>query len=138
MASKLFDWQEDRARLSACGEIVHLRTKERVQVVDVSELVSERVRRSGVGHGVVSVQVLQPAAAVLVDEDPNAGALAFRASPRETSLTLNVTEGRLVLGEGLRVLLVDRDGPRTCRVSVVVLGAPRNDSPMPEDSCPSR
>jgi thiamine phosphate synthase YjbQ (UPF0047 family) len=138
MASKLFDWREDRARLSACGEIVHLRTRERVQVVDVSELVSERVRRSGVGHGVVSVQVLQTAAAVFVAEDTHAGAFGSRASFRETSLTLNVTGGRLVLGEGFRVLLVDRDGPRTCRVSVVVLGASRNESSMPEDSCPSR
>lgn len=137
MASKLFDWREDRAHLSACGEIVHLRTRERVQVVDVSELVSERVRRSGVGHGVVSVQVLQAAAAVLVSEDTHAGTLASRASSRETSLTLNVSEGRLVLGEGLRVLLVDRDGPRPCRVSVVVLGASRTDSSIPGASCPS-
>jgi thiamine phosphate synthase YjbQ (UPF0047 family) len=127
MASKLFDWREDRARLCACGEVVHLRTKERVQVVDISELVAERVRRSGVGHGVASVQVLQPAAAILVNEHPHTG-----------TLTLNVTEGRLVLGDGQRIFLVDLEGPRSCRVSVVVLGAPRSDPWVSEDACHSR
>lgn len=136
MASKLFDWREDRARLCACGEVVHLRTKERVQVVDVSELVAERVRRSGVGHGVASVQVLHAAAAILVDESE--ALVLDELPPSGASLTLNVTEGRLVLGEGQRIFLVDLEGPRSCGVSVVVLGAPRGDSRVSEDACPSR
>jgi thiamine phosphate synthase YjbQ (UPF0047 family) len=123
MASKLFDWREDGAHLSACGETVNLRTRELVEVVDVSELVAERVRRSGVARGVASVQVVQAAAAIFVDEAPHAGTPGSRTSSPGVSLTLNVTGGRLVLGDGRRILLVDRAGPRTCRVSVVVLGA---------------
>ena len=127
MASKLFGWREEQARFCVCGDVVRLRTKERIQLIDVTELVAERVRRSGVGHGVASVQILQTTGGILVNENE---ALLFDElrrvlTPLGASVTLNVMEGRLLLGERQRVFLVELDGPRPCSVSVVVLGAAR-------------
>jgi len=74
MATKLFR-REDHAPLAppssmtVFSDLVELRTQERVQFIDLTELVAERVRRSGVGHGLVCVQSKHTTAAVVVNED---------------------------------------------------------------------
>jgi secondary thiamine-phosphate synthase enzyme len=48
---------------------VHLRSERAAQVIDLTELVAERVRRSGVAEGMVTVQSRHTTAAVLVNEN---------------------------------------------------------------------
>jgi secondary thiamine-phosphate synthase enzyme len=55
--------------LHATSEQVQLRTTQALQLIDISELVSERVRRSGIATGLVSVQVLHTTAALIVNEN---------------------------------------------------------------------
>lgn len=69
MASRLFVTEEECATLKVCTDRVHLRTDERLQLIDVTELVRERVRRSGVRHGVACIQTQHTTTAVLVNEN---------------------------------------------------------------------
>jgi secondary thiamine-phosphate synthase enzyme len=69
MATKLFLSEQEGARIRVCHDRAEIRTRDRIQFIDVTELVGERVRRSGVAHGVVSVQTLHTTAAVLVNEN---------------------------------------------------------------------
>jgi secondary thiamine-phosphate synthase enzyme len=50
-------------------DAVTLRTQARRQFIDVTELVAERVRRSGIREGLVSVQSHHTTTAVVVNED---------------------------------------------------------------------
>jgi secondary thiamine-phosphate synthase enzyme len=69
MASRLFVTEEESAALTVCTDRVHLRTEERLQLIDVTELVRERVRRSGVQHGIACLQTHHTTMAVLVNEN---------------------------------------------------------------------
>jgi thiamine phosphate synthase YjbQ (UPF0047 family) len=133
MATKLFQWEAEQAGLRVCGDAVRLRTEERIQFVDVTELVAERVRRSGVGHGIASVQTEHTTTAIIVNENEPGMAPTERpdgdahcpAAILGASVSLNVMEGRLLLGDWQRVFLVELDGPRRRTVSVVVMGTSR-------------
>jgi secondary thiamine-phosphate synthase enzyme len=48
---------------------VELRTQKPLQMIDITELVEERVRRSAVAEGVLSVQTLHTTAAVVMNEN---------------------------------------------------------------------
>lgn len=50
-------------------EQVDLRTKERVQFIDLTELVAERVIRSGITHGTVQIQTRHTTAAIVINEN---------------------------------------------------------------------
>jgi secondary thiamine-phosphate synthase enzyme len=52
-----------------CRDLVHIRTERALQFVDLTELVAERVRRSGVGEGMVTVQSRHTTAAIVVNEN---------------------------------------------------------------------
>ena len=69
MASKLFGREPEAAPLTLACDSVSLRTEQRLQFVDVTELVAERVRRSGVREGQVLVQTLHTTTAVVVNEN---------------------------------------------------------------------
>ncbi len=69
MATKLFEWEAEQTGLRVCGDAVRLRTEERIQLVDVTEVVAERVRRSGVGYGIASVQTQHTTTAIIVNEN---------------------------------------------------------------------
>jgi secondary thiamine-phosphate synthase enzyme len=139
MATKLFQWEAEQTGLRVCGGTVRLRTEEHVQLVDVTEIVAERVRRSGVGHGFVSVQTQHTTTAIVVNENEALliadvrrplerlvpGATRCQAALLGASVSLNVMEGRLLLGHWQRIFLVELDGPRPRSVSVVVMGASR-------------
>jgi secondary thiamine-phosphate synthase enzyme len=69
MASRLFVTEEECATLKVCTDRVHLRTQELLQLIDITELVRERVRRAGVQHGIACVQTHHTTTAVLVNEN---------------------------------------------------------------------
>ena len=103
------------------SDLVGLRTEKKEQLIDVTELVAERVRRSGVRFGLASVEARHASVGVLIDEDERLPGDAKR--PRlGTTQTLQVTEGALKLGRGQRVFLAELDGPRPRQVSILVLG----------------
>ncbi len=69
MAASLFVSVQEGAAVRVCRDLVRLRTERRLQFVDLKELVEERVRRSGVREGMVTVQSRHTTAAVLVNEN---------------------------------------------------------------------
>ena len=69
MAASLFVNVQQGALVRVCRDLVDLRTEKAVQFIDLTELVTERVRRSGVGEGMVVVQSRHTTAAVLVNEN---------------------------------------------------------------------
>ena len=50
-------------------EQVDLRTQKRCQFIDLTELVAERVRRSGITHGTVQVQTRHTTTAIVINEN---------------------------------------------------------------------
>jgi secondary thiamine-phosphate synthase enzyme len=161
VAASLFVSVQQSAVVRVCRGVVDLRTENGVQLVDLTEIVAERVRRSGVAEGTVLVQSRHTTAAVVVnenepllledfqdllerwapagaryrhndlrarvapppDERPNGHAHA-RALLLGVSVCLNVTDGRVDLGDWQSVFLVELDGPRKRSVSVQVQGVP--------------
>src|SRR5687768_1686955 len=69
MAASLFVSRQEGAAVRVCRDLVHLRTERPLQFVDLTALVAERVRRSGVGDGFVTVQSRHTTAAVIVNEN---------------------------------------------------------------------
>ena len=115
---------QQEAPWTVFSDLVGLRTEKKEQLIDVTELVAERVRRSGVRFGLASVEARHASVGVLIDEDERLPGDAKR--PRlGTTQTLQVTEGALQLGRGQRVFLAELDGPRPRQVSILVLGLPR-------------
>ena len=51
------------------NDVLSLRTEEPTQFVDLTTWVAETVRRSGVGHGWVQIQVLHTTAAIVANEN---------------------------------------------------------------------
>ena len=68
MAASLFV-RTQQAPIRVCRDLVHLRTETPLQFIDLTELVAERVRRSGVGEGIVTVQSRHTTAAIVVNEN---------------------------------------------------------------------
>jgi len=69
MATKPFVREPPSSRLDVSSDVVELRTEERLQFIDLTELVAERVRRSGIGHGLVCVQSRHTTTGVVVNEN---------------------------------------------------------------------
>lgn len=69
MAASLFVSVQEGAAVRVCRDVVHLRTGKPLQFVDLTALVAERVRRSGVRDGIVTVQSRHTTAAILVNEN---------------------------------------------------------------------
>ena len=114
---------QQEAPWTVFSDLVGLRTEKKQQLIDLTELVAERVRRSGVRFGLASVQARHASVGVLVDEGERPPSEDRR--PRlGTTQTLRVTEGALQLGRGQRVFLAELDGPRPRQVSILVLGLP--------------
>ena len=104
------------------SDLVGLRTEKKQQLIDLTELVAERVRRSGVRFGLASVQARQASVAVLVEDDERRDDEGHRRLG--ATQTLHVTDGALQLGQGERVFLAELDGPRPRQVRVLILGLP--------------
>ena len=69
MAASPFVSVQEGATVRVCRDLVHLRTRQPLQFVDVTRLVADRVRRSRVREGVVTVQSRHTTAAVVVNEN---------------------------------------------------------------------
>lgn len=136
------------------ADTLSVSTTERVELVDLTERVTETVARRGVREGLVNVCSLHTTAAVLVARPDSTLLLALRraldgppsqggdwltaaapdgAGPPDAaahlgvfmlghSLTLQISEGELVLGEWQRVLLAELDGPRGRELRLQVWG----------------
>jgi thiamine phosphate synthase YjbQ (UPF0047 family) len=109
---------------TAFSDLVGLRTERKEQLIDLTELVAERVRRSGVRFGLARVQARHASAGVLLGEDGGRLADRGRCPTLGTTQTLQVTEGALQLERGQRVLLAELDGPRPRQISILVFGLP--------------
>lgn len=59
----------DFSELRIHNDLLKLRTEAPLQFIDLTTWVDETVRRSGVGHGHVQVQVLHTTAAIVVNEN---------------------------------------------------------------------
>jgi len=51
------------------NDLLQLPTEKPIQFIDLTQWVAERVRRSGVGHGLAHLQVLHTTAAIVVNEN---------------------------------------------------------------------
>jgi secondary thiamine-phosphate synthase enzyme len=69
MSSRALDLETPEPSGDVLSDVVALRTEERQQFIDLTELVQERVRRSGIRHGLVSIVSRHTTTAVAVNED---------------------------------------------------------------------
>jgi secondary thiamine-phosphate synthase enzyme len=69
VAASLFVSTREGASVRVCRDLVHIRTEKPLQFVDLTELVAERVRRSEVGEGMVTVQTRHTTTAIVVNEN---------------------------------------------------------------------
>jgi secondary thiamine-phosphate synthase enzyme len=69
VAASLFVSVQEGAAVRVCRDVVELSTERTVQFIDLTALVAERVRRSGVKEGMVTVQSRHTTAGLLVNEN---------------------------------------------------------------------
>ena len=69
MAVNLFVSEREATTFKVASDLVHLRTKERLQFIDLTELVLERGRRSGISDGVVNIQAQHRTTAIVINEN---------------------------------------------------------------------
>ena len=131
-------------------EVIRVRSRARCELIEITAEVQAMVSRSGLLEGSVVAQSLHTTAALTLNEnaDPDVPhdllAKLERLIPRRDSfyrhaegnsdshlktsffgpsLTLLVSEGKLVLGTWQGIFLCEFDGPRERTVAVQVLGA---------------
>ena len=121
-----------------------LRTQTRCEMIDITELVAERARKSGIREGFCQVFVPHTTAAVTINEnaDPDVprdilaaldrivpitydyrhregnAAAHIKVSLFGSSQTVFIEEGSLVLGTWQSLFFCEFDGPRTRKVLV--------------------
>jgi secondary thiamine-phosphate synthase enzyme len=88
-----------RTELRLRHDRVALATRKRVQFIDITELVRERVRRSGVDVGLVNVQTKHTTAAIVVNENEHRLLRDFEErleawAPREAAYSHNDLDAR--------------------------------------------
>ena len=69
MTTKPFVREQARSGLGVLRDVVELHTKERVQYIDLTDLVAERIRRSRIDQGLVCIQSRHTTTAVVVNEN---------------------------------------------------------------------
>lgn len=131
-------------------KLIHVRTRARCEMVEVTDEIARVVERAGMREGVVVIQSLHTTAALTVNEnaDPDVvhdvvakvGELVphresfyrhgegnsdshLKTSLFGPSLTVIVSEGKLVLGTWQGIYLCEWDGPRERRLAVQFLRA---------------
>ncbi|GIX47684.1 MAG: hypothetical protein KatS3mg131_1895 [Candidatus Tectimicrobiota bacterium] len=132
---------------TCCTVEFRVQTSRKCQVVDITPLVEEAVKKSGVTDGLCAVYVAHTTAAVTVNEnaDPNIGedilealerlipegiwrhdqvddnaAAHIKAALLGPSETIPVRNGKLQLGTWQAVLLFEFDGPRDRQLLVTL------------------
>jgi thiamine phosphate synthase YjbQ (UPF0047 family) len=116
------------------NKLVVLLTAEPLGFIDVTEFVNQVVRQSGIAAGFVHVQSMHASAGMFVSEwntERLAGAkssLEHLAGPDSRhrimgqSVSLQVHDSRVVLGQDHSIIVSEFDGPGTRPVSVQVIG----------------
>ncbi len=153
-------WQEGGSERASVGGVhvrrIEVQTSKRMEIHDLTAVVQETVRATGVSAGLVTVSTMHTTTAVFVNEpqsalledvqqmlerlvprgedwkhnDPrysdcdrhNADA-HLRAIMLGSSVTLQVAEGVLTMGQWQRVLMAELDGPRKRGLVLQVLAA---------------
>jgi len=129
-------------------EVIEVSTKSRQQLIEVTSMIKEQVRRSSVKNGVCFIYVPHTTAGVLVNENADPGVAKdilntlnslipvegnyshlegnahahIKASIVGHSTTLLIENGELVLGTWQGVFLCEFDGPRRRRILVKIAG----------------
>jgi secondary thiamine-phosphate synthase enzyme len=128
---------------------IRIRSGARNQMIPITDRLQEEVERSGVREGILVAQSLHTTAGLTINEnaDPDVArdmvAKLDRLAPQQEgfyrhaegnsdshvktslvgpSLTVLVSEGRLVLGTWQGVFVCEFDGPRERRIAVRILG----------------
>jgi secondary thiamine-phosphate synthase enzyme len=126
---------------------LHVRTRQKREMIDLTAGIGEIVGRSGVHEGLCNVYVAHATAAIVINEndDPNVcvdtldaldklipagvwrhdrvdgnAASHIQAAILGPGETIPVRQGRLLLGTWQAVMLVELDGPRERRIVVTV------------------
>jgi secondary thiamine-phosphate synthase enzyme len=126
---------------------LHVRTRERRELVDITAQVAAVVRASGLAEGLCHVYVAHATAAIVVNEndDPNVcldlldaldrlvpagiwrhdrvdgnAASHIQAAVLGPAETIPVQDGKLCLGRWQAIMLAELDGPRERRVLITV------------------
>jgi secondary thiamine-phosphate synthase enzyme len=130
--------------------MIELKTESRIEVIDITSKVREKVRKSGIKEGIALVYSKHTTTAIVVNEnesglktdildmlkesipaaagykhdqiDNNADA-HLRAILLGNSIAIPVSEGDLELGTWQSILFIELDGPRRRRVGVKVIQA---------------
>ncbi len=129
-------------------ETLKVRSRERIQVIDITEYVEAAVRRSGISEGICLVHLPHATAALVANEnerglindiikkiredfvregwehdkiDDNAHA-HLASSFIGSSRAFPVSSGRVLRGTWQSILLIELDGPRERDVVVTVVG----------------
>ena len=128
-------------------ETLQVKTPSRSAMVDVTDLISRKVRESGVASGVCFLHVPHTTAGIMVNEGADPAVMddvlntldkmvpwrdGYRHSEGNSAAHIKailtggrtfllIAEGRLVLGTWERVFLCEFDGPRTRKVYVKII-----------------
>jgi secondary thiamine-phosphate synthase enzyme len=124
--------------------IVQVKTRKRIEMIDITALVQERIAESASNKGVCVVYVPHTTAGITINEGADPAVCSdimaklkelvppdasyrhmegnadshIKASLMGSSVTVMVEDGRLVLGTWQRVFFCEFDGPRSRRVFI--------------------
>ena len=125
-----------------------VKSQQREQMIDITEMVQKAITHSGVSRGIAVVYVPHTTAGITINEgaDPDVQrdiiTTLARHIPKDgnfyhiegnsdahikssllgCSQTVIITDGRVLLGTWQRIFFVECDGPRTRRVFVEIIG----------------
>ncbi len=99
MAMEPWTIEPPTAAVKFYNDLFELRTEEPLQFIDLTELVAERVRRSGIVNGLVNVQTRHSTTAIVVNENEpgllqDVTDLLARIAPRDASYRHDDLENR--------------------------------------------
>jgi secondary thiamine-phosphate synthase enzyme len=131
-------------------KILRMRTRERSQLFEITKMVAEVVKKSGVREGVLVAQSLHTTAALTINENADPDVVRDVVAKVESlipqqepfyrhaegnsdshlktslfgpSLSVIISNGELVLGTWQGIYLCEWDGPRDRQVAVQILAA---------------
>jgi len=132
--------QRPTAALQLYLETILYKTRERLELINITRDLNEVVRKHGLKAGFIIVQSLHTTTAVFINEfqqaldywrhndprlsecDRQNAASHLRAMVLGHTLSVPVRNGELMLGNWQSIILAELDGPRERSVQVQVLG----------------
>ncbi len=125
--------------------MIEIKTNNRVEILDITDIVREEVRKSGIKDGIAVVYTRHTTTAIIINEDElglkrdieimlekliprNAEYLHNRIDDNAdshlrsillgNSVVIPISDGKLDLGTWQRIMFVELDGPRRRRIVV--------------------